>query len=277
MAAAAGAPRGSVRDRLALHPAVLRLKRAAAFVACHPAVGAGLGWLLRDRIPCDGLVVETPAAWVGRQAVAQLFFGIYEGAERRLLRRHLRRDLDVLELGSSIGVVSASIARLLDPGARLVCVEANADLVPLIRANLARNAPGRPVEIECAAVAHGSADGWVELHLGKSHTGSSVIPGAGREAAERRVPATTLGALLSRHGLGDYALVCDIEGAEAGVLFREGDALRRCRQLVIELHETSFEGRRIGVEEMCRQLVERLAFRMTARYGNVAVFEGAAA
>jgi FkbM family methyltransferase len=260
------------------------LKATAAALLTQPWVGRAAAALLRDRIPWRGSVVLTDDASVEPRTKAMLLFRIYESAEARFVARYLSPDRDVLELGSSLGAVSGLILRKLAPQRRLVAVEANPRLLPLLRRNLARNASGRAFEIEHAAVHHPAGDAppdEVELLLSSSslcsRVGDAAQPGERAQVPEpgqrARVPAVRLRELVARHRLARYSLVSDIEGAEAGILLREDLALRSCDQLIIELHQTEHEGVAYAPDDLAALLTERHVFRLRDRYGNVAVFE----
>lgn len=244
----------------------LALKAAAAAVLCHRLVGRAIGLVFGGRIPHRGDRIAVLAGGDPRLN-AYLFWGLYESAEIRFIERFVHRGMDVVELGASIGGVSCAIARRLSPQDRLVCVEANPDIVGLLSENLGRNAPGREVSIVNAAVSYSSA-GTVTFALG-SDTLSSQI-GAGE--ATRTVPALTLTALLDREGLGDYALVCDIEGAEAELFEREGAAFARCHTIVIELHEIRQAGHLVTIDELIRRIRAATGMTLAARYGEVCAF-----
>ena len=62
-----------------------------------------------------------------------MFWGMYEGAETRMIRDHLRDSVTVVELGSSLGITASHVAAVMAPGGHLVCVEANPRLVPGLR------------------------------------------------------------------------------------------------------------------------------------------------
>jgi ubiquinone/menaquinone biosynthesis C-methylase UbiE len=68
--------------------------------------------------------------------VSSIFFGLFESAEIRFVRRYVASDLDCLELGSGIGLVSRAIAETLQPGRLLVCVEPRADLLVCAKENI---------------------------------------------------------------------------------------------------------------------------------------------
>jgi len=59
----------------------------------------------------------------------QLLRGQYEKAEQQLIAKHLNPQVPVLELGGSIGVVSAYIGFILEPPTPHIIVEANPKLI----------------------------------------------------------------------------------------------------------------------------------------------------
>ena len=255
---------------------LLRLKSALAALLTRRGVGRAAAAALRDRIPWRGCVIRTDDPAVEPGTKAMLLFRIYESAEARFVTRYLSAGRDVLELGSSVGAMGSLILRKLEPDRRLVAVEANPRLLPLLRRNLAHHADGRSFAVEHAAVCHPPGDGpagEVELLLGASLT--SRLP-VGSEAAQGEravVPAARLRDLVARHRLSRYSLVCDIEGAEAGLVLREHEALLACEQAVVELHASEHEGVRYSPDELCALFTARHGFRLRDRYGNVAVFE----
>ena len=237
------------------------------------SLGKVLGALFKDQIPCEGCVIDTSDEVIAPRVKAKLFLRGYEHDEIRFVKRYLRRDLDVVELGSSLGVVAAHIARKLDPGRRLVCVEANPALLKSIWTNVHQNAPHARLDVVSGAVEY-PPDGrpLVRLGLGFDNLVSKVVENDA-EGEGIAVPAITLAEILSEHEIADYALVADIEGSEAGLVEREGEALARCQQVIIELHETTRRGQRVTVEDLCRALQDEHGFEMRDRRGLVYVFE----
>lgn len=244
---------------------LLSAKVRVARALTHPWVGRALDLAFRHRIPSRGLRVQVDGPGVGPETTASLFWGFYESAEIRFVQRWLRRDLDVVELGASIGVVSSHIARRIAPDRRLVSVEANPSLIPLIERNVLLNS-GRKAEVRHCAVAYGAGP-TVTFSVSEQN----VASGIGRAGRPVEVPATTLSALLKREGYGEYALICDIEGAEAGIVLEDMDALARCRLAIFELHEGEFGGRHVDVPELERRLLDVHGFRLVARHGPVVV------
>lgn len=226
--------------------------------------------LIAGRIPCGECTIDTRFDAVAPHTRAEMLWGMYESAERRLVCGHLRAGLDVVELGASLGVVSSHLARRLGPGRKLVCVEANPRLTRAIETNVRRNAPGARFEVVAAAVAYGADH--VQIELGEDTTMGRVASGG--PGGGVRVPAITLSRLLAERAVGDYALVMDIEGAEAAILAEDAAALARCQQIVAELHPVERDGRALGQEDLARQ-IEALGFRRARQDGFVYLFERA--
>lgn len=244
----------------------LGLKKLAAAMLCSPLSGRLLGLAFGGSIPHRGVRIEVPPGGDPRVAAA-LFWGTYESAEIRFVRAHLPADIDVVELGSSLGGVSSEIARRLQPGRRLVCVEANPDLLDVLGRNLARNAAHLQVQLLHGAISHdGRAE--VEFAIGESNLSSHL----GSHGRTRRVPALTLADLITRTGLGDYALVSDIEGAEAGLFTAEAAAFTRCRLLIIELHQVQHAGVDHTPDSLIALIERRTGMRLLARYAEVCTF-----
>jgi hypothetical protein len=68
---------------------------------CQPAVGRMIGVLSGDRIPGYGLRIDTHEPSIMAPTKASLFWGYHEQPEVTFVRRYLRRDVDVVERGST--------------------------------------------------------------------------------------------------------------------------------------------------------------------------------
>lgn len=201
---------------------------------------------------------------VAPSLAASIFWGVYESAEVRFVRRWLDPDLDCLELGSGIGLVSREIARMLRPGRRLVCLEPREDLLACAQENVSRIA----VELCCryiAAVVTGREGPEAAFPLREDW-----INARWRDSVAHGIKcrAVTLEEVASEFQ-GRFQLVSDIEGAEEGFLLQESsrDVLKRCFRMIIELHDTE----RASVEELIER-IRALGFQHVDRYGAVCVF-----
>ena len=238
--------------------------RVARIVTSDPA-GRLIGTLSAHRVRHHGLVFDVRSGDFSPQVRAQMFWGIYESAETRIVRDLLCGSTTVVELGSSLGITSAHIAVLMAPGGHLVCVEANPRLLPGLRDRLTRRAPSLRVDFVHAAVTGYCGD--VVLAVSAATVGSRL--GAGRpQETQVTVPALTLREILRRTGVSDYDLVSDIEGAESAFILRDPEVLRRCRRAVIELHDTEEDGRSVPVSALL-EAAAGVGFRVVRRHGPV--------
>lgn len=239
------------------------LKVATAQTLCHPKVGRALRFLFQDQLPTrDHVIAFTRSPAVADSTRAMIFWGIFESGERRMIQRHLTGELDTVELGAGIGVISSYIARRLVPGRKLVCVEANPGLVPLIEQNVAINAADTNLQVMGGAVDYSGAAEVSFAVSAADHLGSRVDSTASSTIC---APALSLAAVLDRAGItGRYALIADIEGAEHDLVRHDAAALERCDQIIAELHT-----RNGGTIPGLLAQLDRLGFELVDRHGGV--------
>ena len=250
---------------------IMAAKKRLAGALCSPPVGRVISRVFDGVIPSAGVRVDTNNPLVSDRSRAQLLFGLYEGAEQRLARRHLLPAATVVELGTSIGFLS-SVAGRATQASRIIGVEANSGLLDLARENVVRNCVDVDVEIVHGAITYNHALGeQVEFSSTGLHTASRMTPGG---ITSFTAPATTLGHVLKQHDVASYTLLADVEGAEADVFLRDGEALQDCRQALIELHSTTANGRDLSVADV-RSLAAEAGFRITHSYGPVVVLSRA--
>jgi FkbM family methyltransferase len=200
-------------------------------------------------------------------AAPLLLAGKYERAEIDFIQRYLPRDLDVLELGASLGATSCQIAKHLQFGCQLTCVEANPTLIDILRGNLDRNAPGRQVNVIHAMV--GAAVGTAYFSP-RQDSLASIASEASPESV--CLPCETVASLVLQHCPRDFALVSDIEGAEAAFL-GDGDALDRCRLMIIEAHPSQLGTQELTLEEVIALPLLSGRWRICDRYGAVVAYQ----
>lgn len=245
-----------------------RLKLLLARIACSSVVGRLIAARHRNVIPSGGLRIDTNDPAITPAMKAAIYWGLYESAEQRFVRQYLRTDLDVIELGASLGVISCLIARLVDRSCRVICVEANPRLQGTLRRNLRLNVPDRDVRIVAKAIAY--SGGNARFVTGGDNTGGRIDSSGATDSSEL-VVTTTLSQLLTDERVGSFALVCDIEGMEADLIAHDVAGLARCQQIVIELHDRS--GDTLTIERLCSSLQEDHGFTLRHRYGPVCVFD----
>jgi FkbM family methyltransferase len=206
----------------------LRRRRVARHVAAHGYQFAFHG--ITVRIP------EDSPPGVGNALLKQK----YEREEADLIQRHLPPDIPVVELGGSIGVVSALVRSRLARGVKHVIVEANPALVDICRENAERG-DASATEVVNAALGYGAT--VLRFALGDNiHANHLVTEGqSAKQVIE--VQAITLSELVNRVDPdGDFSLVCDIEGGELDMVRNEGEVIGRAAVVIMELHPKAYPG-----------------------------------
>ena len=201
--------------------------------------------------------------------VASIFFGFYESAEIRLIHKYFKGNTDVVEAGGSLGIVSSHICSLLGTGKKQVVIEANPFLKDTIQANLGQFGSNN-FKVVSAAIGYDSNE--ISFTISDNNTESRVNNSGSISGKDYRVPALPLAKVLQMESIRDYALVSDIEGSEIGFLVNDADALQQCRQLFIELHNTSYRGVDYSVDQLV-DLILKTGFKRVDNEGPVYYFE----
>lgn len=246
-----------------------RLKAYAEWLACRSWIGTLISrlhgdWIRSPSVPRGFRAVHVcaPRGSVSDATRASLFWGFHEAQEIRYIERYVAPNLDVIELGASLGVVSAHIAKRLGRNQHLTCVEANPGLVALISKTIERNAPNANVEIVTSAIGYGADT--VRFDVSEDVITSHVSQGG---IASIEVPAIRLSAVVGSNAR-EFCLVCDIEGSESQILDQDAASLRGSRLMIMELHASPAR----SVEQMVQQ-IKHLGFRRRDNHGAVYVFD----
>lgn len=237
-------------------------KATVARLLTAPSVGRAVGRLLRDRVPSKGLIVDTSSPIVADNIKAQLLFGLYESTERKYVRKYLSDAPIVLDLGASLGIVSTHALRVMAPEGHLIAVEPNSSLHGHLRRALRRGSRGQRTSVVHAAIGARS-----EATARLDTSGSTVASHISLDGEE--VPVASISSILTRFGYNDrpYALIADIEGAEAKVLDDDLGALANCTTAIIEFHDWAGS----TVPDLARR-VEDAGFEILEAHGPVVAF-----
>lgn len=215
-----------------------------------------------NRVTVAGLTFSLDNPLITTRQKSLFYLGAHEVPEIELAHRHLDGELPVIELGGGIGVVSCIINKMLKRSQEHLVVEANTALLPTLEENRRLNRCA--FQIRNVALAYGGGEAVLSV--------DSFATGRVGTHATRHliVPATTLADLLRETGFARIDLVADIEGAEVGLVEREGPLLQRhVRTLILEAH-----ARFAGVEATARMLasIRALGFAELGRSRQVHAF-----
>lgn len=191
--------------------------------------------------------------------------GIYERKEIMLVNKYLLPDLDVIELGSSIGLVSLAIAKKTKK--RVYSIEANPKLFQnLLVTKKANNL--HSLTFINAAISYSSSS-EVPFLIDERNLGSKIQ----NSEDSIRIGATTIGKVIQEHSIDEFALVSDIEGAEIDFILNEDVLLmQKCRQIIIELHDTCFMNSHFSTSKMADLIKEKFNMKLIDQKSSVWVF-----
>lgn len=252
-------PKNRCQDDWMIKPFVLRVKSALASLLSAPTIGAIASAIFGYSIPSSGIRIFTGGKSFDNRVRARIICRTYESAEIRLIRRYLKSCELVVELGSSLGITGAHALSVMSEKGSLICVEANASLIPSLSATLQHAAlPTQSFRIEPVAIAYGKE--YVHFDFSGSNIFGRLLEDKGSQEDHVLVNASTLTEIVGRIGEGGRsALVCDIEGAEYDLFENELELVSAFDVIVIEVHERS--DRSLTVSEMAEFVSSRLASR----------------
>jgi len=216
--------------------------------------------------------MHVPSRWVTSSKLARIKFKRYEQEEIGLVNKFIDKSLDTVELGTGLGVVSSEICRVLQNNAGFFGIEANPELVEVAQKNISRFSSESPRIVLQGAIV-GKEDGASVRDFFITPENFHYSNFNSSENSEKiSVPVKSLSSVLEENNLHEYQLVSDIEGAELEILLHDSDALRSCKLMIIELHETeSMRGERYSISDLC-ELLEALGFFKKSNFGNVFVY-----
>lgn len=168
------------------------------------------------------LEVDDPA--VSPAMRDEIYSERYESRELRLLGDLVKPSDNVMEIGAGLGYLASWYGRVAP---RILLVEANPYLIPLIRRNLRANG----VAAEVVHGVLGPSNGKRTLHLSADFWDASLIP-TDKHTASVEIDQLDAGEMFSR--FSPTFLIIDIEGGEAELLPLV--PLETVHKILIEFH-----------------------------------------
>lgn len=193
--------------------------------------------LLNNEVPLHGVVLDLNSNIISEEIKARIITGGYESEERYLAEKYLPSTTPVVELGGSIGYISCYLANFIIPDERLVVVEADEELVPILRHHRDIN----QCHFDIINSAYHPKKESVRFSAGEFVTGGQIT-----NDGAHQIKAISLEDVLSDFKTEEFNLVCDIEGAELELMKKEIDILKqRCKIIILEHHNNHTEINRI--------------------------------
>lgn len=224
--------------------------------------GACLCWVFNGTIPC---LRHLPYRFSLQQhpnknkLAAPIFWGFYEQHEIKLTQQFYTGQYDVVELGSSAGIMSSFVLGKLS-GKKYIAVEGNSFLNNTFWQNVNLHNKNKCKVTLCNQLI-GNKNEATSFAVQDKVLESNFYSQGGTVV---NTTATTLSSLLQQHGVSNYSLFADIEGAEIFFIEDDASALTHCKEICIELHEGSFGSRFLNAVAMVQQ-IQKLGFIVAGR------------
>lgn len=252
---------------------ILFLRKVAGFILCNELTGNLIAFFYKNQIPNGNCIIDTDCPTVTGATKARIFWGIYETPEIAFVKKYLNPELDVIELGSSIGVLASHVGKKINSSCKLICVEANPILLKTLQKNLELNITKPNVNIVHAAIDYVYEQNWVEFTISNNSLDSG-IKDIKLQKEKIKVATTTLSNIISKYGIDNYTLICDIEGAEYDLFMNENEVLKNCKQLHLEMQENEIvRGKTIRIKEVVQMLQDKYDLKPIDNYLGAYVFE----
>lgn len=230
-------------------------------------------WLVKcldcKRLPIRtkiGVFTVDPFSDLGRDLTRA---GVYEPDMEETLRAYLNPGSVFVDLGANEGYFTVHGAKCVGASGRVVAVEPQSRLLPVIKENIRLNAL---TNVEVVSVAVSDEDAERDLYLSAlSNTGASGLaePSDCRSAESERVTAKRLGALLDELGLMQVDVMkMDIEGFEYEAVMGAVEVFqhKRIKALAIEIHGERLRDR--GRDPMAVvRVLEAAGYRLETPHG----------
>jgi FkbM family methyltransferase len=215
-------------------------------------------------ITCLGVKVP-PSPLLTEARIRRIRTARYEGEEIAGALAVCRPGDRVVEFGTGLGLVSAVVARHAQPES-LLSFEANADLIPHIRALHALNGLEARITLRNAVVLSApEPPATVPFYRGPSYLGNSLIDRPGRAMQPVAVATERWQAVVAESR--PTVLIMDIEGGELDFLIHAD--LSALRAIVLEFHPELY-----GHDGMrrCREALHRAGFGRLAKVSTPLVW-----
>ena len=198
----------------------------------------------------------------------------YEAEETAFFKQVAKTGTPVIELGGSLGVVSAMIRTVIGPDARHVIVEAKPDLAEICRQNASLAATQGATEVIQGAIAYTDAKA-VRFASGENEHAGHIAEDGDTDGFD--APVIRLAELVAKMPKElPHVLMCDIEGGELDMIRHEPAAtFQNTSHAILEIHPGSFIAQGSS-ETAFFDLMADKGFTSQSRLRDVILFKGPA-
>lgn len=183
-------------------------------------------WTGCTAVRIDGVRADISPEYIPKFIARSILARAYEGPERAIVKKVLRREMSVVEIGAGLGIVGLLAARLVK-GGKVVSFEANPALEKAIRRNYSLNAEAPTLHMRAVTL-----DGTPVTFYRNDNIVSSSLLERDLEAEPIVVESVRFQDVIAENK--PDVLIMDVEGAEVSLL-GESD-LGGIQHIIAELH-----------------------------------------
>lgn len=202
---------------------------------------------------------------------SRFFFKTYEEQEISLVKKYIKGNESILELGACIGVVSCLTNKRLNNPKQHVVVEANSDLIPILKSN--RDINNCSFKILNAVVSNKEK---VTFYTYGSALAGSIVEqkkqhGNNRAYKKLQIDSYSPKQIERKTGVIFDTLIMDIEGGELELIETFKDWIFNLKILMIEFHPNIID----DVEKInhCHRTLEQYcSFRKIDSIGQTVMY-----
>jgi FkbM family methyltransferase len=229
-------------------------------------IGRLIAKFYNNLIPYYGVTINTSKI-SNYKTKALIFWKLYEKAEIHFVKKYITEKYDVIEFGSSIGVVSSILGKIINEK-KLICVEANPNIIPILENNLKINHIKNFKIYNCAL--GNPSEKTSNFEFGSSNTTGKISSALDNNALVENI---TLQKIIKQNKIGKYNIVCDIEGAEYFLIKYNFKELEKCNILIIEVHDFKHESINVTSDDIITMICWKTNMTLIDKKGNVLVFK----
>ena len=215
----------------------------------------------------NGVTLEIPGSFrLGLAVKNALESGRYERPELKALLMVVKPADIILEIGGGLGLIACSAAKIVGSDS-VTTVEANPDLIPILKRNLeVNNVAG--VQVIFGAATIESDLKTADYFIGPNFTAASLRDGGRNGAKKIQVPLVNFTSLLEQYC--PSTIICDAEGGEKELF---ATTLPRCvNTIIMEIHRSVLRPR--GIAELFDGLIgQGFSYAPKGSRGAVVCFE----
>ena len=197
--------------------------------------------------------------------------GDFEPAETAFIRQHVKRGMQICDIGANIGYYSTMFAALTGDSGSVFCFEPVSDTFAYLKAAIERNGLQHIARLYRMALSDADGDAEVVFERGGTNIGGAHlrfgVTHSDRHLNFEKVPAFTLDTILAGRRI-DFIKI-DVEGAEPKVLAGAKRTLAACRPtIMIEFNENQLRQVSQSASAELVSFFDAIGYRLSSILGD---------